>query len=351
MQLRNALVWLGFGSILFGCSSQDADADPVASLAASVQQPRAAWVPANLPADVCNATGGTDLNVAAGQNSTITPEDPCDALVAQPDGLPSICVRKFANVNVAGTLSSWSSTTRVLALVATGDLTIASGGAVRVGTNDGGDPRGVGGGPGGPGGGSGGAGRIGAGAAGGSQGGQGGSAFGPTEGTQLVSGAMGGGGGTIWDGYGGGAGGAIQLVACHQLALAGTVDVRGQNGSAGRDGYEPHMSIPGGGGGGGSGGSVVLDAPSITAACGAQLVATGGAGGRGGHAPEQNQVGGAGGGGGTGAQTPEPGGQPTGGTLAGGGGGGGAVGRIVLHLPNGASTPTLDAAPPVAVVH
>ncbi|WP_394849332.1 hypothetical protein LZC95_18025 [Pendulispora brunnea] len=349
MMLRLGLAYFGAGAVLLACSSQDGNPPRIdTSLTEGrANEAPAAWTPANLPADICDIPGSTDFNVAAGESASLDPSPTCDALISQPDGLPSICVRKFANVTIAGKLTSWGDATRVLAIVATNTFAIPSGGSVNA-IASGGDPRGVGGPAQGDGAGSGGAGHIGAGASGGdSAGGTGGIAFGPTSGTPVVTGSTGGYGNSQWDGLGGYAGGAIQLVACHELALSGTVDAHGENGWNGRDGYTPHVNYPGGGGGGGSGGTIVLDAPSITAGCGAKLVAVGGSGGRGGHAPELNQVGGPGGAGGTGAQPPQPGGK--GGSAS--GGGGGAIGRIVLHLPEGAPLPSIASDPPAAMEH
>ncbi|WP_394838861.1 hypothetical protein LVJ94_18380 [Pendulispora rubella] len=281
--------------------------------------PSGPWVPANLPANICDTPSTAELNVPAGGERSLTSDGTCDALVPQDETPPNICVRKFASATIAGSLRV-ETNERALAIVVTGSFTIPTGGVVQAISM--GDFRGrpsfeypdvfVG---------LPGAGHIGAGE---STGLAGGPAYGPTSGTQLVAGAFAG-SGSLWHGVGGTAGGALQLVACSELALTGTVSVRGGDGSPGNSHYVPHAEYPGGGGGGGSGGTLVLDAKRIVGNGGA-LLAVGGQGGAAGFDPEAPGI----------MTSP---------------GGAGAPGRTVIHVPQGTSLPAITSTPPAEVLH
>ncbi len=154
-------------------------------------------------------------------------------------------------------------------------------------------------------------------------------------------------------GRGGGAGGALQLVAVGEIAVAGRISASGGGGRGASD------SAPGGGGGGGgSGGGILFQADSMMVAGSGRITVNGGAGaeasrsdndvdsndGENGHiADNEPALGGTnaanGGDGGDGA-TPTLGaedggpGQAQSGTAPGGGGGGGGVGVIRSVLVN-----------------
>ncbi len=220
--------------------------------------------------------------------------DNCDVVFNQ-NGGPSVCVIVAQNMMLGGTLSARGQLP--LVLVATDTLTLLDTGKISVdsrhgearlgaGANDsacttpgaGMTPTATQGGGGG---------------AGGSfatPGGVGGNGLsGPMGGIPapaLVSlaavrgGCRGGGGGAFAGApVGGGAsGGAVYLIAGRELVIAGTIDASGEGG----DGQAPSTGGTGtGGGGGGSGGLIGLDAPHITLAPTARLVANGGGGGGG----------------------------------------------------------------------
>lgn len=326
-------------SALIACSSAAEDPRPdeevLASSAAECRPRR--LTPSNLPADICDVAGTKDLNVASGTSLRIDPGGTCDALVPQGDGLPPICVLKYANVNIGGLLQLQpplgAPRSPAVAIVASHAFSVtgtvdASGrymdspveGSVGPG---GSDPRGE------PTPNEGkGAGHVTVG--GGIPGSDvGGAAFGPSTGAKLVAGSSGAEGtslGFAWPGFRGMAGGAVQLVACRDLTLSGNVSARGS------DGFEGGMSInlPAPGGGGGSGGTLVIEARHIVSS-NANLLATGGTGGYGGalytESPPVYLPGGRGGAGGTGSNPPEAGQRGD----AAPGGGGGSVGRIVIN--------------------
>jgi len=191
--------------------------------------------------------------------------------------------------------------------------------------------------------------------------------YGNVELSPILPGAPGGGGGLGCEtvcpldivASGGGAGGAIHIVACQELELGtnATLSAGGGGGPGGHGGSV--FDRPGGGGGGGSGGSVLIEAPRIAVVAGAGIGANGGGGGgagaRGGDftgpsgepgenapvsrqpahgGPGGNDTAGAGGDGGTAdgqgsGLPPGRGGDNLSG--GGGGGGGGAAGRIRLN--------------------
>ncbi|WP_394838862.1 hypothetical protein LVJ94_18385 [Pendulispora rubella] len=357
-------------SALIACSSAAEDPRPdewLASSATACKPPR--LTPSNLPANICDIAGTKELNVASGTSLRIDPGGTCDALVPQGDGLPPICVLKYANVSIDGLLQLQppldAPRSPAVAIVATHAFSVtgtvdASGqymdsplrGSVGPGGSDsrGEAPADTGKG----------AGHVTVG--GGTPGSDvGGAAFGPTTGAQLVagsSGAQGVGLGVAWPGFPGMAGGAVQLVACGDLTLSGNVSAQGSNG------FEGGMSInaPASGGGGGSGGTIVIEARHIVSS-NANLLAIGGTGGAGGalymEAPPVYVGGGRGGAAGTGSNPPEAG-QSSGGlqqcgpdgctTIYGAyGGGGGSVGRIVINVPRGESVPTIGSDPPASI--
>ena len=99
--------------------------------------------------------------------------------------------------------------------------------------------------------------------------------------TVIRGGCPGGSGGTnAPGGSGGNGGGAIYLLATTSIAIENRVDASGGGGFAGQVGADNGGG--GGGGGGGSGGLIALDAPEITVAETARLIANGGGGGAGG---------------------------------------------------------------------
>ncbi|WP_394825279.1 hypothetical protein [Pendulispora albinea] len=358
--------WLGALTVI-ACSSQEVDAggrtargnEHVSGMDdggapdgdAPDATPGVRLTPSNLPPDICDRPGAGELNVPANTSAALDPGVPCDALVPQRSGLPSICVRKYSKVQIAGTLalrgsSSWPASSAV-AIVAT-DAFLLTGSIAASGTKGTSihppaapDGRGNGGFYGG------GAGHATAGArSGGSPAGQGGPAY-PTSGTELAAGSNGGEGESFGPppGERGKGGGAIQLVSCGTFELMGSVDGGGGSGGDG------HRSLSGGsgGGGGGSGGTLLIEALRITGT-GAALRSLGGNGGWGGDTFAGNP-GGSGGSGGTGSAPPTPG-YPggIGPTRHGGPGGGGAsVGFIRLNVPAGTPIPNLNADPPASL--
>jgi hypothetical protein len=231
---------------------------------------------------------------ANGELLTSVPEN-CDFVVNQTGG-PSVCVIVAQNITLGGTLSARGSGIP-LVVIATDTLTVLDTAKISVdsrhgearlgaGANDGACMApGAGASPtAGQGGGGGAGGSFGtAGATGG--GGNGGVAGGlptlPLATLAAVRGGCRGGGGGVFGAPaagGGASGGAVYLIAGRELVIAGTIDASGEGG----DGGKPSSSTSGGGGGaGGSGGLIGLDAPHITLASTARLVANGGGGGGG----------------------------------------------------------------------
>ncbi|WP_394830155.1 hypothetical protein LVJ94_26975 [Pendulispora rubella] len=82
--------------------------------------------PSNLPADICDTPGTSDLTVEAGTSKYLFPgvADTCDARIPQEPPLLPICIRKFANVTIAGQLLVESQNVAV-AIVATDTFTVA----------------------------------------------------------------------------------------------------------------------------------------------------------------------------------------------------------------------------------
>jgi hypothetical protein len=183
--------------------------------------------------------------------------------------------------------------------------------------------------------------------------------------TPLRGGCPGGAGGTGTSvAPGGGGGGAIQL------AVAGTLELRGVIVASGGGG-QPGNGTSGGGGGGGSGGAILIEAAEVAASPSAVLAANGGGGGggksrsstapapvagadgvagtataAGGGSPAADGAGGGGAAVATGPATDGAAGSysVSGNGYGGGGGGGGGVGRIVLRgaetcAPSGVYSP------------
>jgi hypothetical protein len=147
------------------------------------------------------------------------------------------------------------------------------------------------------------------------------------------------------------AGGAIYLLAGHDIIVAGQIDASGDGGSGG--------AMFGGGGGGGSGGMIMLEAANaITIHPSAAIHALGGGGGGGGSATSPGGSGSAakspvilGGGGMGGGGTPPGGNGGAAGTagdpaLNGGGGGGGGDGAIRMFAPMITGSLPATVAPP-----
>jgi len=311
-------------------------------------------MPSNIASDICDTPGATDLTVASHAFVNFDTSVPCDALVPQTDGLPDICVRKFATITIDGHLQfrPIPNGNPALAIVATNTISIGSSGQVLAtggtgmagtGARDGDEAPGA---PDGRGTGcvpaSGNAGGTGAGhiTSGGSSSAGCGAAYGPTSGTQLIAGSAGGDGfgvPSVKGGPGGKGGAGFQLVSCNDLSISGSVSADGAWGAFGADSVQQ----AGGGGGGGSGGTLLIEALRLTGA--GSLLARGGSGGPGGRwfdgfPPGPSSPGEPGGKGGTGSSAPEPKNDSSDG-FVGGGGAGGAIGRIVINLPQGAVLP------------
>jgi hypothetical protein len=219
----------------------------------------------------------------------------CDFVVNQTGG-PSVCVIVAQNITLGGTLSARGSgiplvviATDTLKLLESAKISVDSRhGELRLGAgaNDtacmapgaGAQPMATQGGGGGAGGSLGTVGGVGGGGYGATGGGVPGL---PLATLAAVRGGCRGGGGGVFGAPatgGGASGGAVYLIAGRELVVAGTIDASGEGG----DGGKPSGSTSGGGGGaGGSGGLIALDAPHITLASTARLVANGGGGGAG----------------------------------------------------------------------
>ncbi|HWL89082.1 MAG TPA: hypothetical protein VNO21_24940, partial [Polyangiaceae bacterium] len=365
--MHNTLLGASLAIVLSaGCSSQDgAGSSELANhdggFDGSSQQdpPESRLTPSNLPPGTCDGAGASDLRVPAGASLKFDSTLPCDALIAQGTGLPSLCVRKFANVTIAGnlTIDTNGTSNDAVAIVATTRFEVTGS----VTALAGGDARGAGGNcTSGPAYESGaGAGHAATGAPGEATTGDppdpvsGGKAY-ASAGTQLVAGATGGHGcNTPNNGYpsgagGGRAGGALQLVSCGHFNLSGTLSGAGGAGEPGhpekiyRDMNGPSYDGTGGGGGG-SGGTLLIEAQSLTG--GATLSAIGGAGGTGGSITlgftddSKTFAGGTGGAGGTRSHPPATGAYGDFPSYNGdqghngAGGGGGSAGQILINVP------------------
>ena len=297
--------------------------------------------------EVClPAAPTTPLDVMAA--TTIDTDDPSACATTVDGTAAGMCVVAGSSVTIAATLRAIGAKPLVIVsastLMVSGTIDVSSkrgmpGGAGRnfAGCVDGTDPGDSGGGQGGS--------FRGPGGNGGTGGqGPGGMASPAVDVTMLRGGCDGGDGGdgdeadgAATAGDGGDGGGAVSLVARMSISLGGAIHASGAAGSGG-------ISDSGGGGGGGSGGMVVLDAPAITIATGAIVVAQGAGGGEGaslgatsgapGFEPTVPGVFAAGGGGATttggdgGAGGVTAGGSSGPAAGAGGGGGGGGTGAV-----------------------
>ncbi|HPH65086.1 MAG TPA: hypothetical protein PLF40_05050 [Kofleriaceae bacterium] len=156
----------------------------------------------------------------------------------------------------------------------------------------------------------------------------------------LQGGSGGGrGGDTDTGGAGGGGGGAIQFSALLSIQVGAQVGaLLHANGSGG----QAKQADKRGGGGGGAGGGFLFEAPSVTIAANAIVVANGGAGGDGKDTPNGDGQPGqrdttdakGGGNGGNGGSVASPANNGTGNANDGGGGGGASVGKIEVRAGN-----------------
>lgn len=287
----------------------------------------------------------------------------CTHVVEQTDVPPTeVCVIAAQRIDITKTIRAQGQ--RPLVLVAIGDLTITSVGAIDVKSRAG--SRGAGASVASCEANNGRSGTAGSGAAGGgfgTRGGGGGATLTIAGGVSssalglavVRGGCRGGTGGPSstndLGGLGGDSGGAVYLIAGGVLQIAGILEASGGPGAGGQldAGVQ---GAGGGGGGGGSGGLIGLDAPVIEITMTAELNANGGGGGGGGGTTagspgaDNNAFSGThpwgslGGAGGTGAGGGAIGGQgvsPNGATgvmaqgAGGGGGGGGGVGFIRIY--------------------
>lgn len=325
-------------------------------------------IPKYLPSVCDQLTTNPEKTIAVDTMVDTTSASMCDQVVTQVGG-PEICVLRGATVTVEAGKTLSAKGTRVLALVADRNLTIAGivdvsanstengpgGGVTKSGTDAGAA--------------GGGAGYRTPGAAGGANSGDGGSNDGgpATSNPNLITTLLGGTQPTrvAPNQLPGGAGGGVTVISCRgAISVTGTIDAGGGGGLGDFVVAQPvtfrHAS------GGGSGGTVVLQASSITVSGG--IFANGGAGG-GGGSPGNNgsdglrstmpapgapmggvdMTGGAGGYGGalvpptSGARTAPPD------CGLGCGAGGASAGYILTYLPLG-STPVITSAmfsPPI----
>lgn len=336
-------------------------------------------VPSNLPEDICErAARSFELIVTSGTERVIDTSTDCELIVPQ-EGAPDLCVHLHRNIRVETeallrAAASVPTVSRALVLVAADEVHIAgrvdaswqpanavdtSGpgrdGAGAVTEGAGGDSTTY---EGGGGGGS-------FGTRGGRSTGVNGALAGEPYGTNalvpLVGGSRGGSAATtVGSGAtGGGAGGALQIVACGSMRFTGVISANGAGGQGGQKVASPPIAE---GAGGGTGGAVLLEAPTFTDFTGT-IVANGGGGGgaiaasvpgsartgEAGRLDGERAQGGAGnrGTGGLGASVTGP---ATGGTSSAGGGGG--AGRIRINAANATdvTAATISPTPSLGVV-
>ncbi|WP_394835676.1 hypothetical protein LVJ94_01945 [Pendulispora rubella] len=274
--------------------------------------------PTNLAADTCDTAGERDLIVPAGSWETLDATTDCPARVSQGEGLPDICVYKFANVSILGRLTVRQFQSPV-AIVATGSLTVD--GTIESGPIPGDSACTF-------------------------AGGRGGTNATGTTGTPLLLGTYGSRGcpgGTPPQSAAGGRGGmALQLTSCGDLHFNGTIDVSGESGEFGANGNLAFGSA-GDGAGGGAGGAILLEAKTIATGQDARTTALGGWGGSGGDGYQgtppwaESYPGGAGG---------APGQPGACASQAGCGGDGGGAGNVIVKVPAGIPAPSLTSNPP-----
>jgi hypothetical protein len=272
--------------------------------------------PVNLPVDVCTPDDEQDRTFTG--NVMIDTTGDCTLVQRQSDG-SEICVLRYRDVHIEAGAVVQAAGTRALALVSTGQFVLegtlsvsASGpadGAGAAHSGDGADatsqaadptmndpqldaPANAAGGGGGY--------AIVGGRGGDAPGdcsqsdqpcadpGAGGRAYGNVLVKPLLGGSSGGHNsavsGSTRQTEPGGAGGALQLVACGELQIAasGRVLAAGGGGRGGTPGTVANASpTPGAGAGGGSGGAILIEAATLSAASGAIIAANGGGGGGG----------------------------------------------------------------------
>ncbi|HWO24313.1 MAG TPA: hypothetical protein VNO30_36465 [Kofleriaceae bacterium] len=319
--------------------------------------------------EICLAAApGPAISVNAGDTLTIDTRDNSPDCVATTAGAGA-CVVAAASIAVNGTIRGQGP--RPLVLLATGAITINTGGLIDVASHRGNTNLGAGANPpqprcmpgspptartGGWGGSNASKGGDGNQAGAGSSGGNAANAL-SRPAAALFGGCAGSKGAGNSGGSGGAGGGAVDLIAA-AIVINDTINASGAGASGATDNGE-------GGGGGGSGGLIVLDAPEVTINGAAKVFAQGGGGGEGGRsggngagndgadptAPNQAAQGGnnagSGGDGGDGATTGNGGngGDDTIATDDGGGGGGGGRGFIITTDPSPPSPPPANVCP------
>jgi len=187
----------------------------------SISQPAfgANIVPSNLPADFCDAVVAGDLIVGAGTVMSINTDSDCDAVLPQSSG-PDLCVVSRNSIAVAATGLIKANGSRALVLTAQQGFTLAgeiNAAATGITSGAGSGDFGTGGAAGSTSVGGGGAGHRDTGGKGGDAspqtGGSGGTSYAPTSFVPLLGGSAGGPGAGMPAAAGGGAGGALKLVA------------------------------------------------------------------------------------------------------------------------------------------
>lgn len=248
---------------------------------------------ASMPAEML--VRDSEILTSARSGST----EECAEIVAQPDeAMTEVCVVAARRIEIDGPVRAAGS--RPLVMLALDELVVTATGSIDVaghrigfpaaGSDSGECDRGNGS--------TSGTGAAGGGGAGGSfatlgaMGGSGssgtamvsggGTPFAPLPLTIVRGGCMGGLGGrgasNMNIGSSGRSGGAVYLLAGRAITIAGTIDASGGGGGGGVG----DSTGAGGGGGGGSGGLIALDAPAVTFAATAVMVANGGGGAGGG---------------------------------------------------------------------
>ena len=347
MRPRVLVLLCAVASVVPSCGDDDGAADPID--AAPPDAEVFVYQPSNLDQDDFGQANGMFV-----VGATATVEINTDDLTVsmQPIGVGAprvqsqdpdqpIAVFRFQSIAIDGTLEVTGS--RLLALVASGDASIAgtisfsadgnqSCGLVTTGVVAGGGGGGFG--------------------SAGGEGGNGGGAPGPSRGnpelSPLVAGCNGGPGIGQATSSGGAGGGALQISAGKTITVRGTVCASGFGGRS-RAGT--------GGGAGGSGGAILLEGRDIVAEPSAALATNGGGGGGGGGGAAAGDSGeascdpgtaaaggpsggansGAGGAGGSGSGVGVNGASGVDVAVDPGGGGGGGVGRIRINTRSGSA--------------
>ena len=322
--------------------------------------PHCAYIsPTYLP-DVCDtAAAMPSLTISTSVTIDTNLDTNCTGGVINQSGGPPFCVLRYGTITVESGRTLTLTGGRAAALVTDGALQLL--GTLDASAN--GTTSGPGGGLVSSGGlssssvGGGGAGARTAGAAGGTftvtgGAGNGGAAFDPLTGTVLIGGRRAAGPNVGLGVFGGGGGGAVNLISCRgTVTMSGVIDVGGGGGNGGTDLSAGSVLQFRGGGGGGTGGYAVLQGLGINVT--GNLFANGGGGGGGGANDAAGGPGadgsrsafscaaggtplvGAGGGGAGGCAAAGPGGGVASGNCP--GGGGGAAGRFQVYAPTGAT--------------